>query len=126
MEDQIPEEMLPAERRQRLIEWFESNIAGSSQDLARMFNTSMSTIRRDPDLLASEGVVRRTHGGAVRIRRRATYEPSTDLARRTAIEEKRAIVREAVRFVEPEQSILIDTGATCHDSPSRSPAWRRR
>tara|TARA_R110001583_G_scaffold106752_1_gene255084 strand:- start:2949 stop:3755 length:807 start_codon:yes stop_codon:yes gene_type:complete len=114
-EEGLSDEMLPAERRQHLIEWFENNKAGSSQDLARMFGISLSTIRRDLDLLASEGLLRRTHGGAVAIRSRATYEPSTDLARRTAIEEKSAIVQEALRLIHPHQSLLIDTGAViCH------------
>ncbi|TPW28861.1 DeoR/GlpR transcriptional regulator [Martelella alba] len=109
------EELLPAERRQQLVDWFKNNKAGTSQDLARMFNISVSTIRRDLDLLASEGLVKRTHGGAVSIRSRATYEPSTDLARRTALEEKQGIAREALRFIEADQALLIDTGAvTCH------------
>lgn len=114
-EESMNDEMLPAERRQHLIEWFKQNQAGSSQDLARMFGISLSTIRRDLDLLASEGLVRRTHGGAVAIRSRATYEPSTDLARRTAVEEKQAIVNEALKLLEPHQSLLLDTGAViCH------------
>ena len=113
--DTSNDEMLPAERRQRLVEWFDSNFAGSSQDLARRFNISVSTIRRDLDLLSNEGILRRTHGGAVRIRQHTTYEPSTDLARRTAVEEKAAIVNEAMRLIEPEQSLLIDTGAIAHD-----------
>ena len=114
-EDAVNEEMLPAERRQRLIEWFKSNQAGVSQDLARMFGISVSTIRRDLDLLASEGLLRRTHGGAVAIRSRATSELSTDMSRRTAVEEKQAIVREALKLIEPDQSLLIDTGAVvCH------------
>lgn len=114
-EDAANEEMLPAERRQHLIEWFKQNQAGSGQDLARMFGISVSTIRRDLDLLASEGLVRRTHGGAVAIRSRATYEPSTDLSQRTAVEEKHAIVGEALKLIEPNQSLLIDTGAViCH------------
>ena len=109
------DEMLPAERRTHLIEWFKQNQAGSSQDLARMFGISVSTIRRDLDLLAGEGIVRRTHGGAVSIRSRATWEPSTELSRRTAVEEKQAIVAEALRLIEPHQSLLIDTGAViCH------------
>lgn len=115
--NQIPmqaEDMLPAERRQRLQEWFTQNLAASSQDLARTFNTSVSTIRRDLDYLASQGLVRRTHGGAVRIRRRATFEPTTDEARQTAVEEKRAIAEEAAKRLEPEQSILIDTSSTLH------------
>ena len=116
-EAQIPtsDEMLPAERRQRLIDWFDANFAGSSQDLAKMFNISVSTIRRDLDLLSSEGYLRRTPGGAVRARQQTTYEPSTDLARRTAVEEKRAIVVEAIRHIKPGQSVLIDTGAVVHD-----------
>ena len=114
-DDNNTEELLPAERRQQLVDWFKSNQAGTSQDLARMFGISVSTIRRDLDLLASEGLVKRTHGGAVSIRSRATYEPSTDLARRTALEEKQGIVREAMRFIEPDQALLIDTGAViCH------------
>lgn len=113
--DQIPEEMLPAERRQRLIDWFADNPAGASQDLARLFNASVSTIRRDLDFLASQGLVRRTHGGAVRARVRATFEPTADLARVTAAEEKRAIAAEAAKRLEPEQSILIDTGSTLHE-----------
>lgn len=108
-------EMLPAERRQHLIEWFKQNQAGTGNDLAQMFGISVSTIRRDLDLLAGEGLVRRTHGGAVAIRSRATYEHSTDLSQRTAVEEKEAIVREALKLIEPNQSLLIDTGAViCH------------
>jgi DeoR family transcriptional regulator of aga operon/DeoR family galactitol utilization operon repressor len=114
-DDAMNEEMLPAERRQHLIDWFKQNQAGSSQELARMFGISLSTIRRDLDLLASEGLVRRTHGGAVAMRSRATYEPSTDLARRTAVEEKQGIVNEALKLIEPHQSLLLDTGAViCH------------
>ena len=109
-DDILSDEMLPAERRQRLIDWFRDNAAGSSQDLAQMFSVSVSTIRRDLDLLASEGLVQRTHGGAVRIRSRSTFELSTDQSRRVAVEEKQAIVREAMKLIEPEQSLLIDTG----------------
>lgn len=109
------EEMLPAERRQRLMDWFDINFAGSSQDLADRFNISVSTIRRDLDLLAKEGFLSRTHGGAVRMRQHSTYEPSTELARNTAVEEKGAIVTEAIKQIKADQSILIDTGTISHD-----------
>ncbi|MCG8509171.1 MAG: DeoR/GlpR family DNA-binding transcription regulator, partial [Rhodospirillales bacterium] len=113
-EKTLPEDMLPAERRQRLIDWFDANFAGTSQDLAKKFNISVSTIRRDLDQLSEEGFLRRTHGGAVRTRQHTTYEPSTDLARRTAVAEKEAIVEEAIRQIVPGQSILIDTGTVSH------------
>jgi len=114
-ENSNADDMLPAERRQRLADWFIKNVAASNQELARVFNTSVSTIRRDLDHLASQDLVRRTHGGAVRVRRRATFEPTTDEARQTAVEEKHAIAVEAARRLEPDQSILIDTGSTLHE-----------
>ncbi|MFV0386088.1 DeoR/GlpR family DNA-binding transcription regulator [Paracoccus sp. (in: a-proteobacteria)] len=108
------DEMLPAERRQRIMEWFDVNFSGSTQDLAERFGASVSTIRRDLDLLSKEGFLSRTHGGAVRMRQSSTYEPSTDLALRTAVEEKAAIVARAVTYLRPDQSILIDTGTIAH------------
>jgi DeoR/GlpR family transcriptional regulator of sugar metabolism len=110
-----PDDLLPAERRQRLLEWFETRVAGSNQELARLLNTSVSTIRRDLDLLATQGLVRRTHGGAVRIRGRSTFEPSLEEAGRSAAEGKRAIAAEAVKRLKPEQSLLLDTGTTLHE-----------
>lgn len=113
--DTTTEELLPAERRQRLVDWFDVHFAGSSQDLADRFGISVSTIRRDLDHLAKEGFLSRTHGGAVRMRPQANYEPNTELARQTAVEEKRGIVAEAVKHLRADQSILIDTGVICHD-----------
>lgn len=111
---QTSEDMLPAERRQKILEWFDENVAASNQDLARLVGASVSTIRRDLDQLDSQGLVRRTHGGAVRVRRKAAFEPTTDQARQTAIEEKRAIAEAAAALLEPDMSILIDTGSTLH------------
>ncbi|MFL9913006.1 DeoR/GlpR family DNA-binding transcription regulator [Paraburkholderia fungorum] len=110
----IPEDMIQAERQQRMADWFQSNVGASNQELARIFKTSASTIRRDLDALAVRGVLRRTHGGAVRIRQRSTYEPSIDEARGTAVEEKHAIAVEAATRLSDGQSILIDTGSTMH------------
>lgn len=113
--DSAAEEMLPAERRQRLMDWFDVHFAGSSQDLAERFGISVSTIRRDLDHLSKEGFLSRTHGGAVRMRPQANYEPNTELARQTAVEEKRGIIAEALQHLKADQSILIDSGVICHD-----------
>ena len=57
--DGMPEDMIQAERQQRMIDWFEQNVGGSNQELSRLFNASVSTIRRDLNALAARGVVRR-------------------------------------------------------------------
>jgi DeoR/GlpR family transcriptional regulator of sugar metabolism len=108
------EDFLPAERREKIMEWFSANQVASTQDLARRLNASISTIRRDLDLLASEGLVKRTHGGAVRVRRNTTYEQKSDEARITSVEEKRAIAKAAVSILQPGQSIIIDSKSTSH------------
>jgi DeoR/GlpR family transcriptional regulator of sugar metabolism len=112
---EVSEDLLPAERRERLLAWFDDRVAASNQELARALNTSISTIRRDLDLLAAQGLVRRTHGGAIRVRRRATFEPSLEEARYSAADEKRAIAREAAKRLEPDQSLILDTGTTLHE-----------
>lgn len=107
-------DLLPAERRARIIDWFSDNQVASTQELARRLNTSISTIRRDLDVLASDGLVKRTHGGAVRVRQNTTYEQLTDEARVTSVEEKRAIAKAAARILQPGQSIIIDTKTMSH------------
>jgi DeoR/GlpR family transcriptional regulator of sugar metabolism len=104
----------PIERRAKIIEWFSENQVAWTQDLAKSLNTSISTIRRDLDVLASEGLIKRTHGGAVRVRQNTTYEQLTNEARVTSVEEKRAIARAAVSILKPGQSIIVDTKTMSH------------
>ncbi|MGI8398222.1 DeoR/GlpR family DNA-binding transcription regulator (plasmid) [Agrobacterium deltaense] len=108
------EDFLPAERRAKIMDWFSTNSVASTQDLARRLNASISTIRRDLDLLASDGLLKRTHGGAVRIRQTTTYEQRTEEARNTSVEEKRAIAKAAASILQPGQSVLIDSKSTSH------------
>ena len=108
------EDLLPAERRTKIMDWFSTNQVVSTQDLARNLNASISTIQRDLDTLAAEGLVKRTHGGAVRIRQNTTYEQRSDEASVTAVEEKRAIARVAAGILKPGQSVMIDSKSTSH------------
>ncbi|MGV2078415.1 MULTISPECIES: DeoR/GlpR family DNA-binding transcription regulator [Rhizobium] len=108
------EDFLPAERRAKIMDWFSANSVASTQDLARRLNASISTIRRDLDLLASEGLLKRTHGGAVRTRQNTTYEQRTEEAKNTSVEEKRAIAKAAASILQPGQSVLIDSKSTSH------------
>lgn len=96
------------------MDWFSANSVASTQDLARRLNASISTIRRDLDLLASEGLLKRTHGGAVRTRQNTTYEQRTEEAKNTSVEEKRAIAKAAASILQPGQSVLIDSKSTSH------------
>lgn len=69
------------------------------------------TIRRDLEILASEGLLHRTHGGAVHPAG-GIAELSIDVKRASHPLEKRQIAEIAVQFVEPGMSVLLDAGTT--------------
>jgi len=83
-------------------------------DLALLVNglrVSESTIRRDLSQLEDEGVVRRTHGGAVFVSDR--FSALNYAARESAeVEQKQAIGKAAAELVEDGETILIDGGTT--------------
>ncbi|MFG1932867.1 DeoR/GlpR family DNA-binding transcription regulator [Mycobacterium sp. NPDC048908] len=76
--------------------------------LAQAFDVDASTIRRDLDKLAADGVVERTHGGAVPVDR-ALAPPRRDDQHHA---EKAAIGAAMAERVHEGQTILLDTGET--------------
>jgi DeoR/GlpR family transcriptional regulator of sugar metabolism len=86
-------------------------------DLAAATGVSEITVRRDLALLERTGAVRRTHGGALGLRRDDASafdanEPSFEARRRRNGAAKSRIARAAERLIQPGQSIAIDTGTT--------------
>ena len=59
--------VLVAERRGAIVRLVQERGAVNVPDLSQRFSTSSSTIRRDLEWLASQGELRRTHGGAVAV-----------------------------------------------------------
>jgi len=88
----------------------------SVEDLKEELGMSVVTIRRDLDLLAEQGRLSRTHGGAVSIEP-LFYEPFKNDRSFVAqverqAEAKRRIGRAAVALIEPGQTIAITPGTT--------------
>lgn len=99
------------ERRQHVIEFLATrgfvDLATLTQELA----VSESTVRRDLTQLETEGLVRRTHGGAVFVSDR--FSVLGFAAREsTAAVEKAAIGRTAAELVGDDETILLDAGTT--------------
>ncbi|WDR01328.1 DeoR family transcriptional regulator [Devosia algicola] len=62
--------MIRAERHERILAELARLGTISAQDLARLLDASLATIRRDIAELDSSGALKRTHGGASLPKRR--------------------------------------------------------
>ena len=101
---------MTADERQQLSEFLPSGFADLSL-LVDELKVSESTIRRDLDLLEQEGVVRRTHGGAVFVSDR--FSALNYAAREsTAVAEKQAIGKAVGRLINDGETVLLDGGTT--------------
>lgn len=106
-------DLLPAQRRHRIVDFLQAHGAVTLQQLEHALQVSLSTLRRDLDALAADGVVERTHGGALlRKQGYSTFEPDTHSATELSPNEKRAIGVAAAAALEPQQSVIFDSGTT--------------
>ena len=105
--------LLPALRRQRIAEFLHHHGAVTLQQLTDALHVSLSTLRRDLDALAEEGVVERTHGGAIlRHLQYSTFEPNISAARDLSPREKYRVGVAAAESLVPGQSVIFDSGST--------------
>lgn len=103
--------MTAEERRQQLTELLARRGFADLSVLAAELGVSDSTIRRDLSQLEEEGIVRRTHGGAVFVSDRFGVLNYAD--RETAeAAEKQAIGQAAASLIQDGEAVLLDGGTT--------------
>jgi len=101
----------PAARRLAIQSELMSKGAVSVDALSRLLGVSLATVRRDLSQLEDEGLMRRTHGGAVIIAPRGADQ---DFALREQVDSdaKRRIARRAVEMIEPDSTLFMNDGST--------------
>lgn len=105
--------LLPVQRRQHIVDFLQRHGAVTLQQLATALRVSLSTLRRDLDTLADEGIVDRTHGGALlRHQQYSTFEPDFSAALELSPHEKSQIGFAAAESLVPGQSVIFDSGST--------------
>lgn len=80
-------------------------------DLARQFDVTTETIRRDLSELQTRQLVRRVHGGAVPVERQR-HEPMVEARDALNGEEKLRIAQKAILQIPNQGSVIIDSGST--------------
>jgi len=104
--------MLSEERRRKILELLDRDGRVVVKDLARRFSTSLITIRKDLEHLHGQGRIQRAHGGALPVEATAQRDPALREKERLHRKEKHRIAEAAVRFVQPGQVIILDSGTT--------------
>jgi DeoR/GlpR family transcriptional regulator of sugar metabolism len=103
--------MLAAERRRLIAESVRARGVVSVAEMADALGTTEITLRRDLHAMAKDGLLVRTHGGAIRPSG-VGHEPSYSEKAQQAAGEKAAIARLAVEMVRPGDSIVLGPGTT--------------
>jgi len=104
--------MLPAERRQCILDILRKEFTVRSSILSDRFDVSEMTIRRDFDSLEQKGLVERTHGGAVFKQERVAGKFHYQSSIKENLQEKQQIARKAAATVEPHDVIYLGEGTT--------------
>jgi DeoR/GlpR family transcriptional regulator of sugar metabolism len=102
---------IPAQRRNEILSHLEKNQFVRSSTLSEILLVSEATIRRDLEILENQGVVERTHGGAM-LSHHMQSEPAFLASKETFSYEKECIGAAAANFVESGDTIFINFGTT--------------
>ena len=103
--------MLAIERHRKILQLLAKEGSIRVSELAKRFGVTEETIRRDFSKLENQGKIVRSHGGAIITEQEETIRPFA--WREVANEaEKTAIVNEAVKRIQPGDSIILDASTT--------------
>lgn len=99
------------ERLERILSMLEKENRLVTNDLPALLNTTAVTIRKDLVILEQRGLLKRTHGGAIRTRK---LFPGLALNEKEKINfsEKLRIVKKAAKLILKGDTIILDSGST--------------
>jgi DeoR family transcriptional regulator of aga operon len=103
--------MLNEERRRAIVKILNRDGRVLVTTLARQFKTSQVTIRKDLDILQSQGLAYRSHGGAL-LSEGVLEDPTLREKEKLHHKEKLRIAAAAAAMVKEGQVVILDSGTT--------------
>lgn len=110
MAEQGPDRLKKAERRRQILLELKLRPHVRISELARRFNVSTETVRRDFDALEKDKLLDRAHGGASAPAH--GHYPSLDERTAARTDERARIARLAASDVRDGETVMIDSGST--------------
>lgn len=111
--------MFPKQRREKIVNLINSAGYVTVEDLARTFNVSVDSIRKDLKVLSDSGLCRREYGGAFRIEQEKDEPEAADevavvdaAAQELEDEGRRAVARRAYMEINDGDAVFLDISRT--------------
>jgi DeoR/GlpR family transcriptional regulator of sugar metabolism len=104
--------ILPAKRHVELLRLLRARGPMSVNELADHFEVSGDTIRRDLDHLAVQGLLERTHGGAVAFEHLVHRDSTFNQRMSRQVAAKKRIARAACDLIKDGETLLVNGGST--------------
>jgi len=111
--------LLAEERRFRIREVLSRERTVAASELIRTLGVTAATVRRDLAALEKEGVLVRSHGGAVSRTSSTNFQPSYEALGRSNRTEKQAIAREAERLILDGETVFLEGSTTVYELARR-------
>jgi DeoR/GlpR family transcriptional regulator of sugar metabolism len=107
----MSKQLIPAQRRERILDYLNLHKIARSSELSNLLDVSEATVRRDLSWMENEGILNRTHGGAV-LSDDFQTEPEYTLRAKRQVPEKTEIGRIAAEMIEEGEIVFINSGTT--------------
>jgi DeoR/GlpR family transcriptional regulator of sugar metabolism len=108
---QADQGVTPERRREQILSYLSARDRSSVGELSQTLGVSEVTVRKDLDLLESQGQLTRVHGGAM-ISGRGRLELYFAAREQEHLEEKRRIAQAAAALIRSGQRIFLDASTT--------------
>jgi DeoR family fructose operon transcriptional repressor len=102
------------ERQHAILDLLKAMGKVTVEELAATFHVSAPTVRSDLARLEEQGLLRRTHGGAIPASP-TLFEPPYAQREVMRHEEKKAIARVAAELVKDGETLILDAGTTTYE-----------
>ena len=105
--------MFPLERQKRILDLLMIKKALKIAELTKEFNVSVETLRRDINLLASEGKIEKIYGG-IKLVESNFGESTIDIRMMSHLKEKEMIAQKCSEYIYDGDCIYLDSGSTTY------------